>query len=209
MSTEMTVGALAMTSKEIAELTGRTHSNVMRDIRAMLERLEAASDLNWHCESTTYIDEQGKNRDMYQLDKATTMCLVTGYDPIPRMRIIKRWQELEAKVAPKTTGDLLVQMALAYQEHERRMLELESRQTETEDRLAHIETASDHFTVLGWCRSAGKNSVPLKSAAVMGRRATSFCNERGVAMGKVPDPRFGTANTYPKWVLEALFNDGE
>ena len=34
-----------MTSLQIAEITGKTHSNVMRDIRNILEQLE---DLNYH-----------------------------------------------------------------------------------------------------------------------------------------------------------------
>ncbi|MEA3639922.1 MAG: Rha family transcriptional regulator [Lamprobacter sp.] len=51
--------ALSMTSKEIAELTGKTHAHVMRDIRAMVDRLEADPDLDFRVETTTYTDEGG------------------------------------------------------------------------------------------------------------------------------------------------------
>lgn len=100
--------SLTMTSREIANLTGKQHSNVMRDIRAMIERFEESADpnldqplgadsnLNWHCETETYADEQGKLRQMYRLDKNTTICLISGYDPIPRMRIIQRLEALES-----------------------------------------------------------------------------------------------------------------
>ncbi len=97
-----------MTSREIAELTGKQHSNVMRDIRVMIERLSATSDLKWHCETETYIDEQGKPRDMYRMDKDTTLTLVSGYDAVLRFRIIKRWQELEEQTSaqpPKLTRE--------------------------------------------------------------------------------------------------------
>jgi phage regulator Rha-like protein len=42
-----------MTSREIAELTGKQHSHVVRDIRNMVEQIPAGSDLSWLCESTT------------------------------------------------------------------------------------------------------------------------------------------------------------
>lgn len=84
-----------MSSREIAELTEKQHAHVMRDIRAMTERLSADPNLDWHCETETYIDEQGKPRDMYRMDKDTTLTLVSGYDAVLRFRIIKRWQELE------------------------------------------------------------------------------------------------------------------
>jgi hypothetical protein len=64
----------------------------------MVEQFSADSNLSWHCESTTYADAQGKQREMFHLDRNTTMALVTGYDPVPRMRIIQRWQELEEKL---------------------------------------------------------------------------------------------------------------
>lgn len=111
-----------MSSREIAELTGKQHSNVMRDIRAMIDRLKADSDLNWHCETETYTDEQGKTRDMYRMDKDTTLTLVSGYDAVLRFRIIKRWQELEAKPAAATfdlaamTGAALRELAAKIEE---------------------------------------------------------------------------------------------
>lgn len=42
-----------MTSREIAELTGKDHGNVMRDIRALVQELQA-SNLNPVCKSSTY-----------------------------------------------------------------------------------------------------------------------------------------------------------
>ena len=93
---ELTATFQTMTSREIAGLTGKRHADVMRDIRVMIERLEADADLRWHCETETYADAQGKPREQYRLDRDTTLTLVTGYDPIPRMKIIKRWQELES-----------------------------------------------------------------------------------------------------------------
>ena len=39
MNQLLTTKALTMTSREIAELTGKRHDNVMRDIRTMLDDL--------------------------------------------------------------------------------------------------------------------------------------------------------------------------
>ena len=110
----MTTTQATMTSREIAELTGKQHSNVMRDIRAMIEKISADADLRWHCETGAYIDEQGKTREMYRMDKDTTLTLVSGYDALLRFRIIKRWQELEA--APPQTFDLATMTGQALRE---------------------------------------------------------------------------------------------
>ena len=105
METCNTLSALSvtMTSREIAELTGKRHDHVLRDIRNMIAELEAAKlatpKLGWHCESEAYIDAQGKPRDQYRLDFNTTMTLLTGYRADLRMNVIVRWQELEAAAA--------------------------------------------------------------------------------------------------------------
>lgn len=214
-----------MSSREIAELTGKRHDNVMRDIRKMVEELSADSSLSWHCESSTYLDQQGKEREMYELDKDTTITLISGYDVKLRMKIIKRWQELEAQTVTmpeihdpslaahiKTLIELdqLKQRQLRYEAEQQRLAEQQNRiESEVEQqgrKLQQIETATDHFTIIGWHRYVNQSgSLPLADAARMGKQATKFCMDNEVEMGQVPDPRFGTVRTYPKWVLDDLF----
>lgn len=84
--------AATMSSREIAELTGKRHDNVMADIRKMLV------DLGLHAPdfSGTYITERGNKYECFNLPKRETLILVSGYSAELRARIIDRWNELEA-----------------------------------------------------------------------------------------------------------------
>lgn len=92
-----------MSSLEIAELTGKRHDNILRDIGNILKEL--SSELSLGFKSSTYKDSTGKSNRCYQMDKDSTLCLIAGYDVNARMRIIKRWQELEAQ-QPKSKHNL-------------------------------------------------------------------------------------------------------
>lgn len=88
--------ALTMSSREIAELTGKEHFHVMRDLRTLQEQLGAmfgGSIQNWRH------PQNGQTYQQYELDKDTCLTLLLGYDAVARMKVIKRWQELEAKVS--------------------------------------------------------------------------------------------------------------
>jgi anti-repressor protein len=91
--------ALTMSTLTIAELTGKLHKNVMADVRNMFEQLgTSAADFS---ASQTY--GNNNTREVYNLDKKHTLCLVSGYNVQLRMVIIDRWDELETKQAkPKT-----------------------------------------------------------------------------------------------------------
>ena len=117
---------LTMSSLEIAELTGKQHKNVLADIRKMLDDLEIDSAIF----SAQYKDSTGRSLPMFNLPKEETICLIAGYNAQVRMRIIKRWQELEQKESaqfkmPKTLSEALLlagqQAALA--EERQRLLE--------------------------------------------------------------------------------------
>lgn len=83
--------AKTMSSKEIAELTGKEHKNVMADIRNMLEQLgHSTADF-----SAVYKDQQLISRPCFDLPKRETLILVSGYNIQMRAKIIDRWQELE------------------------------------------------------------------------------------------------------------------
>ena len=84
-----------MSSRDIAELTGKLHKNVLRDIDEILKSL--SSELRLGFKSSTYKDSTGKANRCYNLDKDSTLCLITGYDVNARMKIIKRWHELETE----------------------------------------------------------------------------------------------------------------
>lgn len=87
-----------MTSREIAELTGKEHRHVVRDIESMFAQLEMSTD--GYAQNWTHPQNQQEYRG-YALSEDLTLTLVSGYNVALRMRIIKRWKELESAVAPK------------------------------------------------------------------------------------------------------------
>lgn len=86
---------LTMSSREIAQLTGKEHKHVKRDIDVM------CIQLNRPFLDRSEYEHRGNLYTQYNLDKELTLCLVSGYNVQLRMAIIKRWQELENQQAPK------------------------------------------------------------------------------------------------------------
>ncbi len=81
-----------MSSREIAELTGKQHKNVLRDVNVMLESLEkVGSDLS---QAVRYTDERGRTSEV-RLDRVLTETLLTGYSIPLRHRVVTRLQDLE------------------------------------------------------------------------------------------------------------------
>jgi len=91
-----------MSSVDIAELSGKKHKNVMRDIKTLIEQ-GAISRLR--LEPSNYKSDRGKEYPMYLLDFKATMTLITGYDAVRRSKVIDRWVDLENKaVSPVSLG---------------------------------------------------------------------------------------------------------
>ncbi|WP_240326034.1 phage antirepressor KilAC domain-containing protein [Pseudomonas syringae] len=92
-----------MSSSEIAELTGKLHKNVIRDIRDMLDALqEDGSDLSHVIEDK---DGRGYTAE-FHLDRELTETLLTGYSIPLRRKVIHRLHELEQIVAPRVIATL-------------------------------------------------------------------------------------------------------
>lgn len=85
--------SLTMSSREIAELTGKEHANVMRDIRNMLGVLKKDA-ISFE---GIYQDAYGRDKPCFNLDRELTMTLVSGYDIELRYRVVTRLAELEAQ----------------------------------------------------------------------------------------------------------------
>ena len=86
-------GEQRMTSMEIAELTGKTHFNVMKAIRNMEPAWLKVGQ--FHFELTSYLDAQGKERPCYLLTKTECLYIATKFNDEARARLVLRWQQLE------------------------------------------------------------------------------------------------------------------
>ncbi|EPD34541.1 phage regulatory protein/antirepressor Ant [Delftia acidovorans] len=116
--TAISAAVLTMSSREIAELTGKRHADVMRDIRTMMEALQQNADLRSVCKSSTYVGENDQSYPQYELDKDTSLTLLLGYDVVARMKVVKRWQQLEAQAAPAVPRTMSQALRLAAEQAE-------------------------------------------------------------------------------------------
>lgn len=98
-----------MSSREIAELTGKQHKNVKRDIAWMLADLQKDA-LSFE---RTYLDGQNRTQTEYLLDREHTDCLLTGYSAPLRMAVVRRWRELEEQAAPRIPANYAEALQLA------------------------------------------------------------------------------------------------
>lgn len=92
-----------MDSRNIAELTGKQHAHVCRDIQTMLADLgEDESKFG-----SVYKGGNGESRRCYILPKRECLILASGYNVVLRAKIIDRWAELEAGSIPRSLPEAL------------------------------------------------------------------------------------------------------
>jgi len=96
----ITINGETISSKIISEITGKQHSNVMQDIRNLLEQL-GVEKAGLTFQLSSYFGDNGKQNPMYELTKKEALLLASGYNAILRLKIIDRLDLLE-KSKPRT-----------------------------------------------------------------------------------------------------------
>ena len=131
-----------MSSREIAELTGKEHKHVMRDVRELVE--QGAIDGS-KIGPISYKDAYGREKPEYLLDFDATMTLVTGYNANLRAAVIRRWRELETGEAKPAIPKDLPSALRAYAEEveKNQALRLENEAMRPKAAFADAITASE------------------------------------------------------------------
>ncbi|WP_276387742.1 phage antirepressor KilAC domain-containing protein [Escherichia coli] len=180
---------LTMSSREIAELTGKRHNNVCRDIRVMLSELYGGkpddyirnsnpSRLTNQSVTCRQYDKNNPNAWEYLLDRRYTEILITGYDILRRTSVIDRWFELEKQVRqpalPDFTDPVAAARAWADEVEQKLLVKQENeRLTLVNKQLAPKAAVCDAIVKNDMHRTASEVAKPLGMSAVKLNRKLS------------------------------------
>lgn len=207
-------GGVTMSSREVAELTGKEHKNVRRDIEHMLKEL-GKDPLSFE---RTYLDAMNREQDEYHLDRELTETLVTGYSIPLRHKVIQRLHQLEARQdqpiampsyaeSLRLLADQIDETARVTSERDRAIATkalIGSKREATAMATASAATkkarqleqelgrGTSHATIIAvekasGCKFGTQGFRPLKQ----------WCKEHDVTPPKVPCPRYGEAVSWP------------
>lgn len=106
---------------------------------------------------------------------------------------------------PRTAAliDALVRQDELEQEQARQATELARLQENVAVIEARTQPENRHFTVLGYSNLIGR-PVDARAAANLGRKCAALSREKGLLIGDVRDPRFGTVHSYHEAVLQEV-----
>ena len=157
-----------MSSREIADITGKRHADVMRDIRSLLS--QGVNECNFAL--VDYSDSKGETRPMYQLTKKGSMILASGYNAVLREAIINRWEELELKERERDYPSYMIDNKI---ERAKRWIkeqeELQQAQLEVKDANEHINRLVHNGKP--YTSSEIAKELNIKSAAVLNKILSS------------------------------------
>lgn len=224
---QLTAPVPTMSSRDIAELTGKEHKNVCRVIRDLISDRILDAQLE-----PLKFEYRGQWFDYYELSKRDSFVVVARLSPEFTAHIVDRWQELEQKLnpvfnLPQDLPSALRALADTYEQLQQAQFEREIA-VKTKAHISDKKTA----TAMATASNAVQENQRLKdqigqskkNATVLAvERLTSntytwqplnkWCNAHGIKPQKVHDERYGKVNTYPfqAWMdvysvnLSALF----
>lgn len=129
---------LTMSTREIASLLNKQHSN----IKVSAERLAEKGTIAMQ---GSKFEHNGNVYEEYLLEKRDCLILVAQNCPEFTAAIVDRWQELEGQSKPLTQLEIMAQSALALVEHEKKLTALEAK---TEEQQKAIEDLRDRYSIL-------------------------------------------------------------
>ena len=219
---QLTTPVLTMSSRVIAELTGKEHFHVKRDCETMFSELDL--DPKGYIQNWIH-PQNGQTYTEYLLPKGLVETLITGYSIKLRYQVIQRLHELENLLKPKVMlpQDLPSALRALADTHE----QLQQAQLEREIAVKTKAHISDKKTATAMATASNavqenqrlkdqigqskKNATVLAVERLTGQTYTwqplnKWCKSHGVKPQKVHDDRYGKVNTYPSQAWLDVYN---
>lgn len=145
-----------MSSNEIAQITGKLHKNVLADcdnLNANYLKLNMAEISAMENDHPTV---PGRKIRQFLLTKMQTMDLMTGYNTELRIKVNRRWEELESnQKIDLTNAEHVLAIAQQYAIEQKKRIELEGRIEEQRPKVRYAEAVAasdDMVLVREWCK---------------------------------------------------------
>jgi anti-repressor protein len=123
-----------MTSREVAELTGKSHSHVLRDIKDEIQKLKDGKiETQTIFGLSEYEDSTGRKLPMYVLAKDGVLQLAARYDAVTRYKLIEMANKQQTPKVPMNYKEALLALVEAEEEKERLQLETQKQQLQIEE----------------------------------------------------------------------------
>lgn len=209
-----------ITTLEIAEMMEISHRDVLNKLQGTTDKdgkvkqvgiiptlAQANFRLSDYFIESTYKDASGKTNKCYDVTRLGCDFLANKFTGekgiIFTARYVKRFNEMERELKPKSSAEMLLMYAQQFYEQEQRLSQVENNVKELEAKITtHNE---DYYTVAGYASLRGIN-VDVNRAGMLGRKASKLSKEYGYEVAKVKDPRFGTVNSYHVDILKEVFD---
>ncbi|EAJ7127055.1 Rha family transcriptional regulator [Campylobacter jejuni] len=197
---------ISLTSLEIAELTGKEHRHVTRDIETYLEKVVEGGVSKFE---HTYQNPQNKQSyKCYRLPKREVLILVSGYSVELRAKIIDRLEYLENELKKQSYKPLSLKESLQMQlelleKNEKLQIENQSLKNEAEQNapLIHfanrIKDTNDAILIRDFAKILyEKNKIEIGE-----KRLFAFLRDNGFLMSD--------NKPYQKYIEQGLFKVSE
>lgn len=150
---QLTTMQQTMSSREISEMTGKLHKNIMQSIRNMEDAWEKVNGRKFQL--VEYTDAKGEKRPEYQLSKKECLYIATKFNDEARAILINRWEELETQSKfqiPQSMSEALMLAAKQAEQLENQQKQLE----EQKPKVLFAESVSQAY-----------NSILIRELAII------------------------------------------
>lgn len=166
-----------MTSLEIAEVTGKRHSDVLEAIRNMEPAWEKVAQRKFPLGS--YKDANNQDRPCYMLNKTECLYVATKFNDEARAKLVLRWEELETKEAsiakvPITFAEALRLAADQAEKIEAQQKQLEANSKEIVELSGTIATMQPKVTYVDKILASKETVTTTQIAQDYGQSAKAF-----------------------------------
>lgn len=182
-----------MTSREVAEITGKEHKQIMRDIRDEINKLEkGGEDTGYKFVLSSYNTHSNtKSYEMYNLSIEGVLQLAARYDAVVRSKLIDMAMGKQQKIEN-------ISPQLQY------LIGLEQRVNGIENKLNEYIPDENYSTVSAYC-ALNKIKLTKGEAIQAGKKIKKKCDKENVEVKLISDSRYGMINSYPISMIKRYF----